>query len=64
MPTPAPGISGEKPQGYLFAWVIWGFGALVYFIAIFQRVAPSAMVGELMRDLGLSGTGLGNMSAF
>lgn len=64
MPTPSPGANGEKSQGPLFAWVIWGFGALVYFIAIFQRVAPSAMVGELMRDLGLSGTGLGNMSAF
>jgi len=43
---------------------MWGFGALFYFIAIFQRVSPSVMVGELMRDLSLSGTALGNLSAF
>jgi MFS family permease len=62
MSTPSTDVSNQLLKGYLFAWVVWGFGAFFYFIAIFQRVAPSVMVSELMRDLGLTGSGLGNMS--
>lgn len=45
------------------AWLAWGLGALFYAYAFFQRVAPSVMVGELMRDLALGGAMLGSLSA-
>ena len=46
----------------ILAWVTWSLGALFYFHAFFQRVAPSVMVGELMQDLNLSAAALGNLS--
>ncbi|MDX6752134.1 MFS transporter [Geminicoccaceae bacterium 1502E] len=45
------------------AWLAWGLGALFYAYAFFQRVAPSVMVGELMRDFALGGAMLGSLSA-
>lgn len=45
-------------------WVIWSCGALGFFYAFFQRVAPSVMVPELMRDFNVSAAVLGNLSAF
>jgi predicted MFS family arabinose efflux permease len=45
-------------------WVIWSCGALGFFYAFFQRVAPSVMVTDLMRDFGVSAAVLGNLSAF
>jgi len=64
MPNPSSASRDQNPKGHFLPWVMWGFGALFYFIAIFQRVSPSVMVGELMRDLSLSGAALGNLSAF
>ena len=46
------------------AWFIWGLGALLYLIGFFQRVAPAVITDELMRDLNLNATALGNLSAF
>lgn len=46
------------------AWFIWGLGALFYLIGFFQRVAPAVITDELMRDLNLNATALGNLSAF
>jgi len=46
----------------VLAWLTWSLGALFYFHAFFQRVAPSVMVGELMQDLNLSAAALGNLS--
>ncbi len=46
------------------AWLMWGLGALFYLMGFFQRVAPAVMTQELMRDFQISGTGLGNLSAF
>ncbi len=47
----------------VLAWITWSLGALFYFHAFFQRVAPGVMVGELMQDLDLSAAALGNLSA-
>ena len=45
------------------AWLIWGLGALSFSYAFFQRVAPSVMVTDLMRDFTVGATVLGNLSA-
>jgi MFS family permease len=45
-------------------WLIWSFGPALFFYAWFQRVAPSIMIDQLMRDLDMSGAALGNLSAF
>lgn len=42
----------------------WLICALFFFYAFVQRVAPSVMVEELMRDFAVSGAILGNLSAF
>ena len=42
----------------------WATGALFFFYAWVLRVAPSVMIDELMRDFGVSGAVLGNLSAF
>ena len=45
-------------------WVVWSFGPAMFFYAFFQRVAPSVMIDQLMRDLNAGGAVLGNLSAF
>ena len=48
----------------LLAWTIWGLGAVLYFIAFYQRVAPAVLTGELSSEFGLTAVTLGNLSAF
>lgn len=50
-------------QNSLRPWIIWALGALGFFYAFFQRVSPSAMIDDLMRDFGVSAAVLGNLSA-
>jgi MFS family permease len=45
------------------AWLVWGLGALSFSYAFFQRVAPSVMVEDLMRDFAVGAAVLGNLSA-
>ncbi|MCW8836261.1 MAG: MFS transporter [Rhodospirillales bacterium] len=45
-------------------WIFWGLGAAFYCYGFFQRVAPSVMVSDLMRDFGVSAAILGNLTAF
>ena len=45
-------------------WLIWLLCANFYLYAYFQRVAPSVMISELMRDFGVTAVVLGNLSAF
>ena len=52
-----------KPRAERLAWLIWAPAALSFGYAFFQRVAPSVMVEELMRDFAVSGAVLGNLSA-
>jgi MFS family permease len=46
------------------SWSIWGLGALFYLIGFYQRVAPAVITAELMRELNISATALGHLSAF
>jgi MFS family permease len=58
-------VSGTPPRRTAWLpWLIWSFGPALFFYAWFQRVAPSIMIDQLMRDLGMSGAALGNLSAF
>jgi hypothetical protein len=45
------------------AWLTWGLLASLYFVGFFQRVAPAVMADGLMRDLSITATLLGNLSA-
>ena len=45
------------------AWLVWSLGALSFSYAFFQRVAPSVMLVDLMRDFAVGATVLGNLSA-
>lgn len=45
------------------AWLVWCLGALSFSYAFFQRVAPSVMVADLMRDFAVGAAVLGNLSA-
>ena len=42
----------------------WATGALFFFYAWILRVAPSVMIDEMMRDLGVGAALIGNLSAF
>jgi MFS family permease len=44
-------------------WLVWGLAAAFYAYGFFQRVAPSVMVEDLMRDFALGGALLGSLSA-
>ena len=46
------------------AWLMWSLGASLFFYASFQRVAPSAMIEDLMRSFAATAVILGNLSAF
>lgn len=52
--TPSPSLLG----------IGWFLCAVFFFYAFVQRVAPSVMVDELMRDFAVGGAVLGNLSAF
>lgn len=45
------------------ALAVWGFGAGLYLIGFFQRVAPAVITQELMAEFALSAVALGNLSA-
>ncbi len=47
----------------LRAWIIWSLSALAFGYAFFQRVAPSVMVPDLMREFQAGGAVLGYLSA-
>ena len=51
-------------QSGAIPWTIWTLGASFYCYGFFQRVAPSVIVDELMRDFAASAAILGNLSAF
>jgi len=55
--------SGWLPPAFL-PWAVWSGGAIFFCYVFFQRMAPSVMVGDIMRDFGIGGAVLGNLSAF
>ena len=44
--------SGRAAVGPL-PWLMWSLGALFFCYVFFQRVAPSVLVSDLMRDFGV-----------
>jgi MFS family permease len=55
--------AGDQERAGSRAWVIWALGSLCFAYAFLQRVAPSVMVDELMRDFAVGAAVLGNLSA-
>lgn len=45
-------------------WLMWGLGALFYFYENFLQVSVSVIVDDLMRELHVSASQMGNLSAF
>ncbi|MFN3235094.1 MAG: MFS transporter [Gammaproteobacteria bacterium] len=45
-------------------WIIWGLGAMLFFVSYFPRVAPSVMQDDLMRAFNINGFGFGTLTAF
>lgn len=60
MSAAPPSVSSERS---LLPWFMWGLGALFYTYGFFQRVAPSVMVGELMRDFAVGAAITGTLSS-
>ena len=54
---------GRAPPSAKVVWFGWLLGALLFSYGFFLRVAPSVMIDDLMRDLGVSATIVGNLSA-
>lgn len=52
-----------KAAAMLLPWLMWGLGALFYCYGFFQRVAPSVMVEELMRDFAVGAAITGTLSS-
>ncbi len=46
------------------AFLVWGMGAVLYFLAFFQRVTPAVITKELMAEFAIGAAALGNLSAF
>lgn len=46
------------------ALAVWSFGAALYLIGFFHRVAPAVITNELMAEFGIGAAALGNLSAF
>ncbi len=58
-------MSKEAPTGRLTRhYAAFGLGCLFFAYAFLQRVAPSVMTEELMRDFAVGGAALGSLSAF
>lgn len=55
--------SGPSLMARLRPWLIWAAGALFFCYGFFHRVSTSVMTDDLMRDFGMSGAVLGNLSA-
>ena len=57
------GDSTQPKRSDPIAWVIWVMGAFCFFFAFFQRVTPSIIVEELMRDFAVTAGIVGTLSA-
>ncbi len=53
----------NDPKGGARAWLVWSLAAAAFGYAFFQRVAPGAMVDDLMREFAIGGAVLGTLSA-
>ena len=48
----------------IYPWIAWGAAALFFFYGFLQRVAPSVMTADLMREFDITAAALGNLTAF
>ena len=62
MGNPVGQATEAKPSSWR-PWAMWSLGAMAFAYAFYQRVLPSVMVEELMRDFAVSGAVLGNLAA-
>ncbi len=51
-------------QSPAYPWIAWGAAALFFFYGFLQRVAPSVMTADLMREFDITAAALGNLTAF
>jgi MFS family permease len=63
-PPSSVAVAGSHSTHPLYPWLVWATGTLLFSYAFFHRVAPSIMVGDLMRDFQVGGAILGTLSAF
>ena len=56
--------AADQRRSGALPWLIWFLGASLYSYGFFQRVAPSVMVEDLMREFAVTAAGLGHLSAF
>ena len=56
--------NGRTPLSGAYPWIVCGLAALFFCFAYFQRVAPSVMVSDLMRDFDVNAAVFGNLAAF
>lgn len=56
--------TGSRHPPPRLSWLVWGLGALLYFIGFYQRVAPAVMTDQLMSEFQIGAAALGNFSAF
>ncbi|MBI4967987.1 MAG: MFS transporter [Rhodospirillales bacterium] len=56
-------MTGAPPAAGIWPWAMWGLAAIFYSYGFFQRVAPSVMVAELMRDFSVGAAITGILSA-
>lgn len=61
---PADRVQDAPARAPALAWLVFGFGALSFCYGYFHRVAPSAMVADVMRDFAVGAAAVGNLSAF
>ena len=53
--------TADSTRTTAIAWFVWALGATHYFYAFFQRVTPSVIDQELMRDFAATGSELGSL---
>src|ERR1035437_3933736 len=62
--TVEKGHSAEQARRMLaYRWVCYGILVLTYIFVYFDRVAPAVVAPELMKEFGLTATGLGILSS-
>lgn len=53
---------GDASTASVYPWFVWGVGAAFFFYSFFQRVTPSVMFADLMRDFAVGGAVFGVLS--
>jgi len=57
-------VTEARKFSYFTPWVIWGLGAITFFVEYLVRVSPTAMVPNLMESFDASSSDIGTLAAF